>query len=467
MKITAFVLLVFLHWGTANLLSQTHIHGTWRGAITILGTDLTIIVTFNEAGDTVSATIDIPQQGAAHLPLTNVRFDGELVYFELPAGPGLAVFDGMLRDDEIAGIFTQAGIRGTFSMRKTETQEGVVAYEPPLPYREENVYMYNEDVRLGCTLTLPFEEGIYPAVILITGSGAQDRDETIFGFKPFRILAQHLTATGIAVLRCDDRGVGESTGSVSESTSEELAEDVNVMFRSLQRRDDIDPRRIGLLGHSEGGMIAAMVAARQEDISFVISVAGPAVPGIDILKAQTTLIFKAMGMSDELTHQQLKLFDLVYSAVKTGKGWDKIESFLRELTAMQLREMTEEQRHAVGDTDLYLEQQTRMGMATFKTRWYQFFIQHNPAENWRRVRQPVLALFGELDLQVPPGINKEALKESLEYAGNADYTIEVIRGANHLFQKAYTGLPTEYPHLEKEFIDGFLHTIAAWLVERL
>ncbi len=464
------IVLSALLLGTIGTFSQTEIDGKWEGAIDIMGTELFIVVKFTSDNEKLRATIDIPQQGATNLPLANVRYPDnhrdDSVYFELPAGPGLAVFDGTLEDDEITGRFTQAGISGTFYLNRGEIEEEIPE-KKPLPYHEENVLIHNEDIQLGCTLTLPFTDGPYPAVILITGSGAQDRDETIFGFKPFRILADHLTPGGIAVLRCDDRGVGESTGSVSASTSRDLAGDVVAMVGFLREREEIRNEQIGLAGHSEGGIIAAMLAAEDENIAFVISMAGSAVPGRDILIAQTELIFEQMGMSEEITRKQLKLFDLVYEAAETGEGWDGIEKFVRELSALQVELLTDEQRDAVEYIDQYVEQQIKTGMAGIKSNWYKFFIIHDPAEDWRRVIQPVLGLFGELDLQVPPEMNKSAMKEALDIAGNADYTIKIIPQANHLFQKAKTGSPTEYAQLEKEFVDGFPDIILDWIKERV
>jgi len=452
---------------TIQIYSRSTIDGKWEGAIDIMGTELVIIVNFIYEDETLTATIDIPQQGASNLPLTNVSIENDSVYFELPAGPGLAVFDGKLEYDKITGKFTQAGITGTFYLNRTRVEDVEPVVEEPPPYREENVYIYNEQIKLGCTLTLPLVEGSYPAVVLITGSGAQDRDETIFGFKPFRILADHFTPHGIAVLRCDDRGIGESIGGLTAPTSKDLAVDVVAMVEFLMESGDIRNDQIGLCGHSEGSIIAAMIAAENEDIAFVISMAGSTVPGIDILKAQATLIFEIEGMSEEITRKQLKLFDLVYYAAKTGEGWDEIEAFVRELSLLSIEEMTGEQKNAIEDIDRFVEQQIISGMAGLKSKWYQFFIIHDPSQDWKKVTQPVLGLFGELDLQVPPEMNKNALREALEYAGNTDYTLKIIHQANHLFQKAKTGSPTEYAQLEKEFIDGFPDIILEWIKERV
>ncbi len=459
--ITSITALLF---SSLTIFSQTDIEGTWDGAIDIMGTELIIVVNFYTEDGRLSATIDIPQQGAQDVSLTNVYFEQDSVYFELPAGPGLAVFDGTLEDEYIAGKFSQAGIDATFYLQKADTEYEIVE-EEPLPFREENVYVQHGEIKLGCTLTLPFNDGPHPAVILITGSGGQDRDETIFGFKPFKLIAHHLTSNEIAVLRCDDRGIGESTGNLMESTSEDLAGDVNEMVGYLQQRDEIINQKIGLLGHSEGGIIAAMVAARDEDIAFVVSMAGSAVPGRDILIAQSRLIFEEMGIDDAILQQQIRIIQLVYEAAETGEGWDEIETIIRELTPAQFETMAQEEQDTVDDVDQIVEQYIQGSIAALQSKWYQFFIRHDPSDNWRRIRQPVLGLFGELDMQVPPEMNKFAMQEALEMAGNTDYTLKIIPEANHLFQRAETGSPTEYAQLEKEFIDGFLDILLTWLRE--
>ncbi len=464
---TIIISLILCLFFTIQIFSRSTIDGKWEGAIDIMGTELIIIVNFIYAYEKLTATIDIPQQGAVNLPLTNVSIENDSVYFELPAGPGLAVFDGRYEDESISGKFTQAGITGTFYLNRTQIEDIEPIDKEPRPYREENVYVFNEEIKLGCTLTIPLDEGSYPAVVLITGSGVQDRDETIFGFKPFRILADHLTPNGIAVLRCDDRGIGESTGGLTAPTTKDLAADVVAMVEFLMERGDIRNDQIGLCGHSEGGIIAAMIAAENNDIAFVISMAGSSVPGRDILKAQAQLIFEIEGMGEEIMRKQLKLFDLVYDAAKTGEGWDEIEAFVRELSLLSVEEMTGEQKNAIEDIDRFVGQQVRTGMAGLRSNWYRFFILYDPAKDWRKVTQPVLALFGELDLQVPPEVNIKALTEALEQAGNTDYTIKTIPQSNHLFQKAETGSPSEYAQLEKEFIDGFLDIVLRWIKERV
>jgi uncharacterized protein len=460
------IVIVSICIGSLYIFPQTEPDGRWEGAINIMETDLGIIVTFISGAEEPAATIDIPQQGAMNLQLSNVRFENDSVHFELPAGPGLAVFDGKIEGDAISGKFSQAGITGSFHLMRAQAGTEIEETEP-MHYSEEHVHIKNEDVTLGCTLTIPFDGAPYPAVILITGSGAQDRDETIFGFKPFRLIADHFTRNGIAVLRCDDRGVGESTGSVSTSTSKDFSRDVNALVNFLTEREDISDNRIGLCGHSEGGIIAAMTAAENSRIAFVISLAGSAVPGRDILIAQSELIFRVTGVDETITRKQIDLINRAYEAAGTDEGWDEIETLVRGLITEQLGQMSEEQRTSIQDMDQFLEQRVDGAMAGIRSEWYRFFIRHNPAENWERINQPVLALFGEFDLQVPPEVNAEALQAALISAGNTDYTIQIIPGANHLFQKAVTGSPTEYAQLEKAFIDGMLETITDWVKERV
>ena len=281
--------------------AQGGVIGSWDGAIIIMGSNLGISVVFETGGEGVDGRIDIPQQGAAGLALTNLRYQHPSVYFELPAGQGTAVFDGEMSGDSIGGSFTQAGYSGTFSLSRSDAPlEEPTEEEQPPPYVEEEVTFRNGDISLAGTLTLPPSGAPFPAVVMITGSGAQNRDEELFGFKPFRIIADHFTRRGIAVLRYDDRGVGGSNGNVSESTSEDFAADVLAAVGFLQAREDIAGNRIGLVGHSEGGIVAPLVAANSDAVAFIILIAGTPVTGEEILFDVTACRFEGPGEGDKV-----------------------------------------------------------------------------------------------------------------------------------------------------------------------
>lgn len=449
-----------------RMAAQETLAGRWRGAILVLGAKLDIAVVFTDADMGLSATIDIPQQGAMGLALTSVSYESPRVHFELSAGPGLAVFDGELKGDSIAGSFTQAGVEGTFWLERGEPVAEVVEPEEPLPYLEEEVRFTSGDVTLAGTLTLPEGDGAFPAVVLLTGSGPQNRDEELFGFKPFRIIADHLTREGIAVLRYDDRGVGGSSGSVREATSDDFAGDALQAVAFLRERPEIDSRAIGLLGHSEGAIVAALAAARSADVAFIVLLAGTAVSGEEILLAQAELIARAGGATEEQIAQNAALQRRIFEAVRNDTGWDEVEREIARQVRASVDRLPEEQRRQIANVDTLVATTVRGELDRVRTRWFKFFLDYDPAEALRRIRVPLLAIFAENDLQVPPALNREPLERALQAAGNADYTIEMIPGANHLFQMSETGSPAEYATLGKKFAPGLLETITGWIKER-
>jgi uncharacterized protein len=337
----------------------------------------------------------------------------------------------------------------------------------PVPYKEEEVQIQNGKVALAGTLTLPPKAGRHPAVVMITGSGAQNRDEEIFGFKPFKIIADNLTRNGIAVLRCDDRGVGGSNGPVMEATSEDFAGDVLVQVKFLQSRPDIDSKQIGLCGHSEGGIIAPMVASHSKDVAFIILLSGTGVTGDKVLLAQGQLIGKAEGATDEELKEQAEFHHRMFDAVRTGEGWAELGIYTRNMMLKKVQGLPDEQRKALGDINQFADSEVKKQLESVKIPWFKFFLDYDPSVDLDKVTCPVLALFGEIDLQVPAEMNKEAMERALKKGGNRDYTIKVIPKANHLYQAAVTGSFSEYSTLKKEFVPGFLDLITNWVLERV
>jgi len=447
--------------------AQDEILGTWEGEIVILGSRLGITVVFEMSGQELAAQIDIPQQGASGLPLANVQSNDPAVHFELPAPQGTAVFAGQRLGERIEGSFTQAGYEGTFSITRSETVAEAPAPEDPPPYVEEEVVFTNADITLAGTLTVPPSGGPFPSVVMITGSGPQNRDEELFGFKPFRIIADHFTRNGIAVLRYDDRGVGGSSGSVSESTSEDFAGDVIEAMRFLQARDDIEPNAIGLLGHSEGGIVAPIAAVRSNAVTFMILMAGTSVTGEEILLEQGEAILRANGAGATEIQNQKDMQARMFEVVRTGRGLEELEADVRRQVRAEIESLPPEQRTAITDVDAAVESQVRGQLAFVGSTWFEFFLDHDPATALEKVHVPVLALFGELDVQVPPAVNVGPLEAALERSGNDDVTIHTFPKANHLFLTAETGSPNEYPSMDKVFVPGFLEMMTEWILERV
>ena len=426
--------------------------GSWEGAIDAGAVKLRIGVVITVKPDGVlSATMDSPDQGAFDMPLGGVTFSDGVLRFALARANG--AFEGRVNaaGTEIAGTWTQ-GMALPLVLKKVETlsrpnrpQEP----KPPFPYRVEHVAIVNAPGQavLDGTLTVPEGKGPFPAVVLITGSGPQNRDEEIFGHKPFLVLADHLTRRGIAVLRYDDRGVGKSTGKFASATSEDFAGDAWAAWQTLSLRPEIDARRIGLLGHSEGGLIAPMLAAAHPEIAFVIMVGGPGVPGDQVMLAQATAIMKASGAPEAAitanTDLQKQIFAILREETSMARVAERIEAIpagSKEASAALVRQSA--------------------------SPWMRFFVLHDPAPALAKVRCPVLALGAELDLQVLPGQNLPVIEAALKQGGNTDVTVVRLPGLNHLLQPAKTGLPAEYAQIETTMAPAALDAITAWIQKR-
>ena len=330
-----------------------------------------------------------------------------------------------------------------------------------------NVTFQDGEPTLSGILSLPAGEGPHPAVILISGSGPQDRDGAmtmIPGYKPFAMLADHLTSVGIAVLRYDDRGVGQSTGDYLDADEADFVRDAGAAVEFLSRQEGIDPRRIGLLGQSEGALIAAMLAGEDERVAFVVSLGGPAVRGYDLLLQQTRRAAEAEGMSadevEQVAEEQRRLFDLVIA-----EAWDKLEQEVRDITRKRLEALPKWKKLLLGDLDKFAAQRTAQSMFVFKTDRYQFLLKHDTSQDWAKIKVPVLAMFGNLDVQCDAEQNRKGIEQAMQRGGNARLSVHVIDDANHLFLSAKTGSMSEYRLLPKDaFAPGVLPTISDWIL---
>jgi uncharacterized protein len=331
-------------------------------------------------------------------------------------------------------------------------------------FSDQPVSIPNGNVTLSGTLSLPSGQGPFPAVILLSGSGPQDRDEAISvipGFVPFKWIAEYLANQGIAVLRYDDRGTAKSTGKFETGTSADFAIDAEAALKFLLERPEIDRKKIGFLGHSEGGMLAAMVAARNPNVAFVISMAGPGVRGYELLVKQEERILSSMGMTgkplEDAKASSKKSLDLILA-----KDWVGLEALIYPMALEQLRAIPENQKKPVAEIELQARTLTKQSVDETKG-WLAFFIGYDIPADWAKVRVPVLGLFGGLDVQVDASQNRQGLEAALALSGNKDVTVKVFPSANHLFQVAKTGSPEEYATLPMTFVPGFLETIRDWL----
>ena len=334
--------------------------------------------------------------------------------------------------------------------------------QPAHPEGGEEVTFTNGDVQLAGTLSWPDGRGPHPAVVLLSMAGAQTRDAESHSFKIFKVLADHLTQNGIAVLRYDDRGVGGSTGRLEASSLSDLAHDAQAAVAVLKEHPEINPDQIGLLGHSQGGIVTPHAAVEFEDIAFVVLMGAPMLPSSEMALAVQARLLKARGASEEQIAESRALQETIFSAARGVVPWQSVEAALGKQLQAALAQASEEQRAQIGDVDAFIKQRIDAQLAPMKTPLFGSFLDHAPAETLALLRVPVLALFGELDPLVSVDLHKPATKEALETA-RVEYTIHTFPAANHQFQAAQTGDPAEYTTLEDAFVPGFLERITRWI----
>lgn len=447
--------------------AQNEIAGSWHGKIKMLTMDLEIQIKVERTNKTLNGYISIPSQKLSDYQLPVFTFRNNKVHFELPSQAGTANFDGTLKSDSVKGKILQAGIQGSFylvrgTLPNAPVQE-IVKENEPLPYLEEEVAFKSGRILLSGTLTIPKEEKKYPAVILLTGNGPQNRDEEIFGFKIFYRIADYLTRKGFAVLRYDDRGVGGSTGNSMQSTTEDFAGDAQAAVEFLKKQKNIDIRKIGLLGHSEGGMIAPMVASTSNDVAFIVLISAPGVDGGEVLLEQQRLILKSSGVSDNLIQENLDLQRKINAALAGGRDMNDLRGDIQAFAEKDYETLSTEIKNSIRDKNTYINSTVQSQILMFNNPWFRFYIRYNPAPTLKRVKIPVLMIFGELDLQIPAAQNKAKMEEALTSGGNKNFKSVIFPKANHLYQEAKTGSPAEYGELKKDFVPGFLDTIGEWI----
>jgi fermentation-respiration switch protein FrsA (DUF1100 family) len=432
------------------------IDGTWMGSLDTGAVKLRVVFHILNAEDGLTATMDSPDQGMKDLSASSVTRNGASLKIEAKGIGG--VFEGTIAADQssIDGNWSQGGSSLPLLLKRVKDQAELELKRPqvpkkPYPYRGEEVTYANrtQNVTLAATFTIPQGKGPFPAVLLITGSGPQDRDESLLGHKPFLILSDYLTRHGIAVLRADDRGTGKSTGVFSGATTADFSTDTEAGVAYLKTRPEVDPHKIGLIGHSEGGVIAPMVAARNKDVAFIVMMAGTGVTGDQILPAQAEAIAVASGTNpDEAAKNAAKEKEML-TLVETEKDQSVLEKELKEKMA--------------GDVP---DAQIGMQILQITSPWFRYFLTYDPASALRKVTCPVLAINGSLDKQVLPDQNLPAIRKALDEAGNKRVEIDELPGLNHLFQTAKTGAPTEYAEIEETMSPVALEKITSWILKQ-
>jgi pimeloyl-ACP methyl ester carboxylesterase len=439
-KLTIVVFLMVLSFG---IYAQPS--GKYTGNINVLGQQIGIELEFAEKLDTqLFGTISIPSQGAFKLVFKSLEYAEGDINMRVDTGMTKFRFEGKYyeKGDSLNGKFYQSGYEGTFEAFAKVVEEK--------NWVDSDVYFYNDSIRLAGTLSLPDTNNAFPAVIFISGSGTQDRDENVMGFKIFKTLAKYFIENGYAVLRYDDRGAGDSDfAQPDKASTADFAQDALSAFKFLRSRENIIIDQIGLLGHSEGSIIANRIAARNDDVAFTIMMGGPTLDGYNLLLEQTRAISEAQGKSAKKVNSTMKANKKIYREVmKELTNWERVKNLINEGL----------QAAGVNGSQTLLEQQLKM----IKSPWFQYYLNYDPANDLEKVNCPVLAIYGENDTQVPPKSNIQKLKKIKQNNKETLITIEKIDDANHLFQKSETGSPTEYQNAPKEFVDDFPKTIINW-----
>lgn len=444
--------------------------GSWEGVLDVMGTKLPLVFSFEQKDEIWSGFMDSPSQGAKDIPLTKVLFEDNLLLFEHSAAN--ITFEGILLGDQISGTFKQGGMSFPLALRKRDTIETDEIIKPlrpqtpqaPFPYESKDVSFPNEEVGLNIygTLTIPEGEGPFPTIILVTGSGPQDRNSTIFDHQSFWVLADFFSKNGVMVLRYDERGVGESDGDFASATSEDFKNDAQHAISYLKTLEQVDTSRIGVLGHSEGGMIAWMMAAEQkkQPLDFIISLAAPVVNIPELMKKQTEDISRSSGSPKALVERQVEINSKFYRLIKDS---DDKEMAMEALPAL-VQEIVAE----YDVSDEIRKQQEESLLTTFEKSinpWFVYFMKYEPEVDIKKIEIPVFAAFGVKDLQVNAAQNGNRLIELFEGKDEL-LRLKVYEDLNHLFQKADTGAISEYQQIEETFnqkvmddISGFIKAI--------
>jgi len=438
--------------------------GYWYGLLKFQGSELVLTFEIKNENDSLVGAMNSPLQAAYDIPITKITTTADSLYISMKSLG--ASFKGILieTDSVIDGFFSQSIFTMPLKFQKTAdlfTLKRPQEPKPPFDYIEEEVGFHNleANVKLSGTLTYPDTNGSFPAVILITGSGPQDRNEEILGHKPFFVISDFFTKNGIAVLRYDERGVGESSGTFATATTLDFAADADAAVAFLRQHPRVNTSGIGLLGHSEGGMVASIVASRDKNIAFIVLLAGPAIGGKDILFTQQKKIFELSNYDKKDIDFILKDSKKVYSILEKEADPKEAVPKIRKYLNKRSQKLTEEKRLALG----YTKQAIEMNIMQLNTAWFRYFIAFEPESFFKNVGCPSFILFGEKDVQVTNPENIKAMQDIIKKHNKSNFTVKLYPNKNHLFQNAKTGAVSEYALIEETICEDVLRDIVVWI----
>ena len=444
------ILLVILI--TFNYSQSQEIQGDWYGNLDLQIREIPLVFHIVKTDTAFVSTIDSPNQKSFDIPVDKTIFQDSIISFQVNR---LGVnYTGVYHEkkNKIIGKFSQRGIITPLELQRNPIKiNRPQEPEKPYPYNSEEVTFYNkkDKITLAGTLTTPKNKKDFPTVILITGSGPQNRNEEAMNHKPFLVISDYLTRNGIAVLRYDDRGVGESEGEYSKATSKDLSRDTEAAIKYLKSRKEIDKNKIGLVGHSEGGLIAPMIAANSEDVSYIVLLAGPGLKGEQLLLLQKKLIEQKSGVNEIAINRSQSVFKGAYDLITSFEGNDE------ELKNKLEEYFNKEFNNQMG------ENQLNNLIESITSPWTKYFLKYDPSIALGKINIPVLALFGKNDLQVPAAENSRVFED----AGNKNIEIIQFDNLNHFFQESKTGMPNEYSEIEQTISPEALNIISQWIIK--
>ncbi len=456
---TKFFLIAF--FAIFQTLFAQDITGSWSGELDVQGTKLPLIFNIHKDGNGYKSDFDSPMQGAKAIPIQKTDFQKNDITFDA-SNIGIT-YKGQLKGNKIEGNFSQNGMNLPLNLERKTNVETVLKRpqtpKPPFSYQTEEVFLNNETEgnKLAGTLATPkvFSKNS-PILVMITGSGAQNRDEELFGHKPFAVIADDFAKKGIATLRLDDRGVGSSEKGKAGPTSADFSGDINSAVNFLAKRGY---KNIGLIGHSEGGMIAPMVSLKNKNVKFMVLMAAPGKPTTELLLKQSYDLGKAAGATEDVLKTNEMLNKKIFDYITHYKGKD-LKLDIKSLLIEDLKKLPKEQITAE-----QIEQTAEAQAKQVSSPWFQYFIKFNPDNYLSKIKIPVLAINGGLDLQVSAKENLEGIKKSLTKAGNKNFETLEFPGMNHLFQNAKTGSVSEYGQIEETISPKVLDKMSEWILK--
>lgn len=460
MKFFAIIIITLL---LTQISFSQDITGSWNGILKVQNIQLRIVFNIVKTDSSYMSTMDSPDQGAKDIKVDFTLFENSILKLEIKDAK--IKFNGELKDKIIVGKFNQGGQVFDLNLSKEIFEKDKVSrpQEPlkPYPYKSEDVTFNNKkaNIKLAGTFTFPSFGEEFPVVVLISGSGPQNRDEELLSHKPFLVISDFLSRNGIAVLRYDDRGTYGSEGDFSKATSLDFASDVESAVEFLKTRKEVDIKKIGLIGHSEGGIIAPMVASKSKDIRFIILLSGTGVSGDKLLLTQQELISKASGVPESEIIKSNAINKKVFTMIVKSNNIIKLKTDLNNYLINELKKLNQIDSSNEDTQKELIANQVKQ----ITTPWMMFFLKYDPAKALEKTNCAVLALNGSNDLQVSPKQNLVAISNSLKKGGNNNFTIKELPKLNHLFQESKTGSPTEYSTIEQTFSPIALEEILSWI----